>query len=326
MSGSLTDLLATDAQLDRIGAREAHTANDHVLDTLAMLAGAVDEPGLPPLAATTTRQPPARMTHKGSWALSLTVALMITSSGVAAAVSDDPLAPLHYVTNHIWDVGRLDDGQLPGWELGGSLPLSTLPDGLVQVRIIDEWSPSGTTTSRGDRVRQDLARRLGQAGARTGSAGPAAVGSVDGTGRGVGSGTGGGGGFARAVRPDRDRGHAHGQGSPPGTGHGAPPGSTGGARGPDPVSSSQPVDPSLPDQPTRPGHASHNDSHVGETSHALMPAPPPTASPVPPTTPAPASPAPPAAPAPAPPAPAATPEPAPAAVAPSSPPPGSSIP
>ncbi len=126
MSDSLGDLLATDAAIDLIATREPSSPDDRVLAALSALAWAVDDEPLPALA--TTRSPvPMTRSRKGAFALAASVALMLSTSGVAAAVCDDPLAPLRYVAAQVFDLGPHDDSPLPGWDLEGSKPLSSSP-------------------------------------------------------------------------------------------------------------------------------------------------------------------------------------------------------
>lgn len=163
MSESLTDLLATDAELDMIAARQGGS-HDHVLAELALLAAAVDETPLPPVIRTGCR-PAMSSTRKGGWALSITVALMVTSSGVAAAVSENPLAPLHYMTTQMWKMSPHDGGKVPGWDINGSMPISTVP----AVRIPGASAPRRLPARRRAAARVTTARALDRPvpGART---------------------------------------------------------------------------------------------------------------------------------------------------------------
>ena len=126
MSDSLRDVLLTDAELDQIALREMESHEDFVLAGLASLALAVDETPLPavePIALAT----PMSGARKGGFALAATVALVLSSSGVAAAVTDDPMAPLHFVARHVWSIAPHGRGQLPGWDSDGSEPISVVP-------------------------------------------------------------------------------------------------------------------------------------------------------------------------------------------------------
>jgi hypothetical protein len=64
--------------------------------------------------------------HRGGFALAATVVLVLSSSGVAAAMSGDPLAPLHYVAKRVLDLGPHGSSQMPGWDLDGSGEVSSL--------------------------------------------------------------------------------------------------------------------------------------------------------------------------------------------------------
>jgi hypothetical protein len=132
MSSALNDLLTTDANLDRIARRDSESFDDDLLSDLAAFALAVDEPMLPVLelieepALLVARQPVSRA-HKGGFALAATVGLVLSTSGVAAAVSGDALAPLHYVANRMLDFGPERGGShVPGWDLDGSRPVGTI--------------------------------------------------------------------------------------------------------------------------------------------------------------------------------------------------------
>lgn len=270
MSDSLVDLLATDAELDRIAARHDDGSRDLALVELAMLAAAVDDLPLPPVIPGVKR-PPMTSVRKGGWALSVTVALMVTSSGIAAAVSNNPLGPLHYVTTQMWNLGPHDSGKLPGWEVDGAMPISTVPGSRVPV------NGSGTTGSGADagtswavasgvadhRLGTPDARRAGPPGSATGGQRGSGSGSAPGSGTGSRPpfSTGGDTGGRRGVnsgshRPPRG---GHGQ-QPPGNGRGPGSGSGGGGT---------PGDQSRPGDPGRPsGNRTH---HSGNPSYGRVP-------------------------------------------------------
>lgn len=140
MSDKFADLLALDAALDRIGARDdfvAFAASESAFgdgDLLAGLAGfaaTLDERPIPltPMPvrvetlASTRGLTPLR---KAGWALTTTVTMMITSTGVAAAAGDGPLAPLHFVTNQVLHLGPHRGAKLPGWDVNGSGQISSV--------------------------------------------------------------------------------------------------------------------------------------------------------------------------------------------------------
>jgi hypothetical protein len=125
MSDSLADLLLTDAMLDLVAARVDDASFDVVLADLAALAAAVDGPADPSPVPASVR--PTATAHKGGWAVSIAVGLMVASTGVAAAVSANPLAPLHYVFGTVLRMQPHDHGRLPGWELNGSMPITRVP-------------------------------------------------------------------------------------------------------------------------------------------------------------------------------------------------------
>ena len=120
MSDFLSDVRATDTMLDLLATRQMTESEDAVLAGLACLACAVDQHPMPETLAPRAR--PVRPARKCGWALSVTAALTLASSGVAAAVTDDPLAPFHYVTNHLTR-GHADAPS--GWDLDGALRVSS---------------------------------------------------------------------------------------------------------------------------------------------------------------------------------------------------------
>jgi hypothetical protein len=253
MSDSLTDLLVTDAQLDMVAAREHDGVHDLVLAGLALLAAAVDHAPLPPVIKKPSR-PAMTNSRKGGWALSVIVALMITSSGIAAAVSNDPLAPLHYVINHVWEIGPHNNGQLPGWELDGSMPISTSAlEGVHGPRVGRLSRPGRGTTQAGS----GLVRTSGSSGVVPGSAG----GSVGGTGYGGSPSLGSGGEGRNPEMPPND---SHGQvpgriGGPPDSGSG----SLGG-----PLAPTHQI---TPDRLMRPGDESEPGGYPGQAGYGRVP-------------------------------------------------------
>jgi hypothetical protein len=151
MSESLQDLLATETSLDRLGSRDLDDGDDLTLAFLAMLVTAIDETPIPADPLAPLRLQMSR-TRKGGLAISATVALMLSSAGVATAVSHDPLAPLNYMSKymskHVWKLGPTGSGQLPGWDIEGSMPISTVPSGVVAGPgdHIPGGGPAGTAT------------------------------------------------------------------------------------------------------------------------------------------------------------------------------------
>ena len=128
MSESLQDLRATDAALDRLGWRDLDAGDDLTLACLAMLVTAIDEEPIPCTPLAPLRLQMSR-TRKSGLAVSATLALLLSSAGVATAVSHDPLAPLDYMGKQVWKLGPTGSGQLPGWDIEGSMPISTVAEG-----------------------------------------------------------------------------------------------------------------------------------------------------------------------------------------------------
>lgn len=122
MSDFFSDVLATDAALDLLAARDVTDTEDAVLAGLACLACAVDEHPLPAPLEIVIRPP--QQARKCGWALSVTVALTLASSGIAAASADDPLAPFHYLQHQLtWK----QPSPPSGWELDGLPPVPSVP-------------------------------------------------------------------------------------------------------------------------------------------------------------------------------------------------------
>lgn len=246
MSTSIADLLRTDAELDRLGSRDAGGADDLVLDGLAALICAIDDRPLPAMVFP-PKPAPATSGRKACWALSVTAALMITSSGVAAAVSDDPLAPLHYVTNHVLKVGPPTGGHLPGWDVDGSMPISTVPG--ARATSDGSWTDGPSAPDGGGPAG-------GGPGLLGGSTATGTGGAHSPTSSGAGNpGTGGSGnsGSSGSSGNSGRSGNSGGSGSP------------GGGGSPSPPSLHPPSDPGTgggtPSQPIAGGHTGTNGGH-----------------------------------------------------------------
>lgn len=123
MSDSLAALLRLDADLDAIGAREPVLADDCLLAALAVFAEGLDSAPMRPLpdvyaVSCTLRPRPSRL-RRGSWVISGTAALMAMSTGMAAAMCSDPLAPVREVVHEVGALAHHDSGHVPGWSLSG---------------------------------------------------------------------------------------------------------------------------------------------------------------------------------------------------------------
>ncbi len=151
MSESLGAVFETDATLDLLAARSVTASEDAVLDGLARLACAVDRDPLPEALPLSIRQVPQG--RRCGWALSVSVAMVLASSGVAAAVSDDPLAPYHYVKDQVTRLATPRETST-GWDLLGARAVATTPHGSTGVERVliqapDEPRPptvAGTTS------------------------------------------------------------------------------------------------------------------------------------------------------------------------------------
>ena len=118
---SPSELLETDALLDSLGARHPAAApvGNTALAALATLATAVDERPLPaPPRRLSLTAAAARHTHRSRGVgFVLAGVLTVTSGGIAAAVTGDPLTPIKAVVHHWYGV---DDPAGPdsNWILG----------------------------------------------------------------------------------------------------------------------------------------------------------------------------------------------------------------
>lgn len=142
MSDAMSDVLATDAALDLLASRELTAADDAVLEGLACLACAVDLRPIPAPVADPAR--PARQARKCGWALTVTIAMTLASSGVAAAVVNDPLAPYHFVQKHVATFVP-QHGTPSEWSLDGSAAVSSAP---ARLRSDDRAVTPGSRTAR----------------------------------------------------------------------------------------------------------------------------------------------------------------------------------
>lgn len=142
MSDAMSDVLATDAALDLLASRELTAADDAVLEGLACLACAVDLRPIPAPVAGPAR--PARQARKCGWALTVTIAMTLASSGVAAAVVNDPLAPYHFVQKHVATFVP-QHGTPSEWSLDGSAAVSSAP---ARLRSDDRAVTPGSRTTR----------------------------------------------------------------------------------------------------------------------------------------------------------------------------------
>ncbi len=118
---SLMELQETDRLLDELAAGRIplQAANDPVLGALAALATAVDDAPMPELAAPATThvgsRGPSRSRHL---AAVLAIGITLSSSGIAAAVTGDPLLPIKTVVKNVYEIGHHDTSE-SDWILGG---------------------------------------------------------------------------------------------------------------------------------------------------------------------------------------------------------------
>lgn len=108
MTEFVQEMLETQAALDDLAARVSPSASDDILDALGAWAAEIDReplPEFPDLMSVWTSQPSGRAWRVG---VALAAALAMSSSGVAAAVTGDPLRPFGFVLKTIYQVGHND--------------------------------------------------------------------------------------------------------------------------------------------------------------------------------------------------------------------------
>lgn len=131
---SLLELRQTDELLDLIAERRTSVqlaSHDAVAGLLVALAEAVDERPLPEISALRLDRAatPRRMrvrSRSRHFAAALAVGLTLASSGIAAAVTGDPLLPIETVVKHLSHLGHAPDPQT-NWILGGPARIVTGP-------------------------------------------------------------------------------------------------------------------------------------------------------------------------------------------------------
>jgi hypothetical protein len=115
------ELRETDRLLDELAAGRIplEVADDPVLGALAALAAAVDDAPMSEVAAPTTaavgHRGPSRSRHL---AAVLAIGITLSSSGIAAAVTGDPLLPIKTVVKNVYEIGHHDTSK-SDWILGG---------------------------------------------------------------------------------------------------------------------------------------------------------------------------------------------------------------
>ena len=118
---SLMELHETDRLLDELaaGRMPLEASHDPVLGALAALAAAVDDAPMREVAAPATapvgHRGPSRSRHL---AAVLAIGITLSSSGIAAAVTGDPLLPIKTVVKNVYEIGHHDTSK-SDWILGG---------------------------------------------------------------------------------------------------------------------------------------------------------------------------------------------------------------
>lgn len=223
MSLSAADVRRTDAELDAIAVGSFGDSGDPVLLGLAALAASLDQdlPETTDLVALSraAMDTPMTQARRGGLALTATVALVLSTSGMAAAMSGDPLAPLHYIAHRVSQLVPHGPAQMPGWDLEGSRPIIS----------VNAAGPVAVARHRIDRVRPDATPGPESVTVRSGAGRHVWVPRPsEGTPRdsgGLGY-TGGGGGGHRGQPPHipaHPPGRVGGAGGNPGTPPGIPP-------------------------------------------------------------------------------------------------------
>ena len=119
---SLMELHETDRLLDELAARRTpvEATHDPVLALLASMASTLDDRPLPEISVPVNVSGGARG-HSRSRHLAAVLAIGITlsSSGLAAAVTGDPLLPIKTVVKGVYDIGHRQSPQESDWILGG---------------------------------------------------------------------------------------------------------------------------------------------------------------------------------------------------------------
>lgn len=142
---SQVELQRTDELLDRIADRRTPLNDDRVLDMLASLADAVDEspvPALPTPRVEAVRSLHRTRTHSRRLAAGLAIGLGLSSSGIAAAVTGDPLLPVKAVAIHLYEESQEPPPGSP-WILGA-------PDRPSGRSGLERVSLQGATASHDD--------------------------------------------------------------------------------------------------------------------------------------------------------------------------------
>ncbi|MGH3501354.1 MAG: hypothetical protein ACRDQA_10770, partial [Nocardioidaceae bacterium] len=107
MTESFEAVRTTDAAISALAERRPVQDADPVLAGLAALSTSIDARPMPMLPArdlAAALAPPRHQSRK--LAAGLTVSFLLTSSGLAAAVTGDPFAPIHYVADQVMQVGQ----------------------------------------------------------------------------------------------------------------------------------------------------------------------------------------------------------------------------
>ena len=118
---SLMELQEADRLLDElaVGRIPLQAANDPVLGALTALAAAVDDVPMPEVAApATTHLAPRGPSRSRHLAAVLAIGITLSSSGIAAAVTGDPLLPIKTVVKNVYEIGHHDTSE-SDWILGG---------------------------------------------------------------------------------------------------------------------------------------------------------------------------------------------------------------
>ena len=117
MTEQAAALMKSDALISALSERREHGSSDAAVDSLAMLAtyaDAAERPAVELARVTTARR---GLRGRRRLGVAMGVAFACSSTGIAAAVTGDPLAPVTFVVKHLHELAdrhAVDDG----WNLG----------------------------------------------------------------------------------------------------------------------------------------------------------------------------------------------------------------
>ncbi len=106
MTDSLSSLQQSDEIVSAVSERREPPVQDPAVVALAAIAAYADAAPRPSLEQARVRPVRRGLQGRRRLGLAVGVALAFSSSGIAAAVTGDPLAPVTFVVKHLYDLGR----------------------------------------------------------------------------------------------------------------------------------------------------------------------------------------------------------------------------